>query len=69
MSEGKTNYDYKPQFFLEILKAVCLSVDWVPKLIQNLFPTMEQKLVQRCDRLRSLQMLAMAPNGLGFMIS
>ena len=40
-----TNHD----FFLEILKAVCLSVDWVPKLIQNFFPTMEQKLVQRCE--------------------
>ena len=36
-------------FFLEILKAVCLSVDWVPKLIQKFFPTMEQKLVQRCE--------------------
>ena len=35
--------------FLELLKAVCLSVDWVPKLIQNFFPTMEQKLVQRCE--------------------
>ena len=45
----RKNYDYKPQFFLEILKAVCLSVDWVPKLIQNFFPTMEQKLVQRCE--------------------
>ena len=33
-------------FFLEILKAVCLSVDWAPKLIQNNFSTMEQKLVQ-----------------------
>ena len=36
-------------FFLEILKAECLSVDWVPKLIQKFFPTMEQKLVQRCE--------------------
>ena len=36
-------------FFLEILKAVCLSVDLVPKLIQKLFPEMEQKLVQRCE--------------------
>ena len=35
--------------FLEILKAVGLSVDWVPKLIQNFFPIMEQKLVQRCE--------------------
>ena len=38
-----------PNFFLEILKAVCLSVDWVPKLIQKFCPTMEQKLVQRCE--------------------
>ena len=37
------------QIFLEILKAVCLSVDWVPKLIQKFFPTMEQKFVQRCE--------------------
>ena len=36
-------------FFLEILKAVCLSVNWVPKLIQKSFQTMEQKLVQRCE--------------------
>ena len=36
-------------FFLEILKVVCLSVDWVPKLILKNFPTMEQKLVQRCE--------------------
>ena len=35
--------------FLEILKAVCLSVDWVPNLIQKCFPTMKQKLVQRCE--------------------
>ena len=33
----------------QILKAVCLSVDWVPKLILNIFPTMEHKLVQRCE--------------------
>ena len=39
----------KHNFFLEILKAVCFSVDWVPKLIQNFFPTMEQKLVQHCE--------------------
>jgi hypothetical protein len=45
----RKNYDYKPQFVLEILKAVYLSVDWVPKLIQKFFPTMEQKLVQRCE--------------------
>ena len=31
------------------MKAVCLSVDWVPKLIQKIFPTMEQKLVQRYE--------------------
>ena len=36
-------------FFLEILKAVCLSVNLVPKLIHKFFPTMEQKLVQRCE--------------------
>ena len=36
-------------FFLEILKAVCLSVDWVQKLIQKSVPTIEQKLVQRCE--------------------
>ena len=35
--------------FLEMLKAVCLSVDWVPKLIKKNFPTMEQKLVQLCE--------------------
>ena len=36
-------------FFLEILRAVCLSVDWVPKLVQKSFQTMEQKSVQRCE--------------------
>ena len=36
-------------FFLQILKAACLSVDWIPKLIQKIFPTMEQKLIQRCE--------------------
>ena len=36
-------------FFLEILKAVCLSVNWVPKLIQKNCQTMEQKFVQRCE--------------------
>ena len=35
--------------FLEILKAVCLSVDLVPNLVQKFIPTMEQKLVQRCE--------------------
>ena len=33
----------------EILKAVCLSVDWVPKFIQKSFQTMEQKIVQCCE--------------------
>ena len=37
------------KFFLEILKAVCLSVNLVTKLIQKFFPTMEQQLVQRCE--------------------
>ena len=46
----RKNYDYKQQFFfLEILKAVCLSVDWVPKLTKNFFSTLEQNLVQRCE--------------------
>ena len=45
----RKNYDYKPQFVLEILRAVCLSVDWVPKWIQNFFPTMEQKLIQHWE--------------------
>ena len=35
--------------FLEILRAVCRIVDWVPKLIQKSFQTMEQKYVQRCE--------------------
>ena len=35
--------------FLEILKAVCLSFDWVPKLIQRSFQNREQKFVQRCE--------------------
>ena len=35
--------------FCEIPKAVYLSFDWVPKIIQKSFQTMEQKLVQRCD--------------------
>ena len=33
-------------FFLEILKAVCLRVDWIQKLIQNICLTMEQKLCE-----------------------
>ena len=36
-------------FFLEILKAVCLSFDCVPKLIQKSFQTREQQFVQRCE--------------------
>ena len=44
--------------FLEIPKAVCLSVNRVPKVILKFFPTMEQKLVNAV-RLRSLRMLAM----------
>ena len=48
MSEGKTIIT-NHTFFLEILKAVYLSTDWVPKLIQKTFPTMEQKLFQRCE--------------------
>ena len=47
MSDGKTKI--KNQFFFEILKAVCLSFDWVPKLIQNSCQSREQKFVQRCD--------------------
>ena len=39
----------KNHIFLEILKAVCLSLDLVPKLIQTFFPKIEQKLVQRCE--------------------
>ena len=39
----------KNYFFLEILKAVCLSANWVPKLIQKCFQTIKQKLVQRSE--------------------
>ena len=39
----------KPLFFLEILKAVCLSFDLAPKLIQINFQIVEQKLIQRCE--------------------
>ena len=39
----------KPLIFLEILKAVCLSFDLAPKLIQINFQIVEQKLVQRCE--------------------
>ena len=45
----RKNYYYETQFFFEILKAGCLSVDWIPKLILKTCPTMEQKLVQRCE--------------------
>ena len=38
-----------PNFFLEILKAVCLTFDWVPKLIQISFQAMKQNLVQHCE--------------------
>ena len=34
---------------LEILKSVCLTFDWVPKLFQIGVQDMEQKLVQRCE--------------------
>ena len=36
-------------FFFEILRVVCISFDWVPKLIKIRFQAMEQKLVQRCE--------------------
>ena len=45
----KENQNYQPQFFWEILKAACFSADWVPKLIQKSFQTVEQNLVQRCE--------------------
>ena len=38
-----------PNFFLKILQAVCLILDWAPKLIQISFQAMKQKLVQRCE--------------------
>ena len=38
-----------PNFFLEILKAVCLRFDWVPRLFQISFQTVKPKLVQRCE--------------------
>ena len=46
---GTKNQDYKHNFFLEILKTVYLSFDWVPKLIKKSFQAMEQNLVQRCE--------------------
>ena len=36
-----------PNFILEVLIAVCLTFDWVLKLIQISFQ--EEKLVQRCE--------------------
>ena len=47
MSGGKTII--ANTFFLEILKAICLTFNWVPKLIQISFQVIEQKLVQRCE--------------------
>ena len=40
---------FQTPFFLEILKAVCLTFDWVPKFIQIGFQAMEQKLGQICE--------------------
>ena len=51
-------YDFKPQFCLEIPKAVCLSFDWVPKLIQKVFQPWSKNQFNAV-RLRSLRMLAM----------
>ena len=48
LSDGKIIIS-NPNFFLEILKAVGLTFDWVPKLFQISFQAMEQKLVQRCE--------------------
>ena len=48
LSDRKTKIK-TPIFFLEILKAVCLSFDLAPKLIQINFQIMEQQLVQRCE--------------------
>ena len=48
MSEEKTKVT-NHKVFLEILKEVCLSVNWVSKLIQKSFQTMEQKLVECCE--------------------
>ena len=39
---------FQTSFFLENLKAVCLSFNWVPKLIQKSFQTWEPQFVQRC---------------------
>jgi hypothetical protein len=47
--DGKKKRDNYPQFFWGILKAVCLSFDWVTKLIQKSFQTWEQQFVQRSE--------------------
>ena len=47
LSDGKLSL--QTPFFLEILKALCLTFDWVTKLIHISFQAMEQKLVQRCE--------------------
>ena len=46
---GRKNYHCRALFYFKILKAVCLTFDWVPKLIQISFQAMEQKLFQRCE--------------------
>ena len=46
---GNSFYIMAKSSFLEILKAVCLSVDLVPKVIQKFSQKMEQKLVPRCE--------------------
>ena len=48
-SRWKEKQRKQTKFFLEILKAVCFSLDLLPKLIQKSFQTMEQKLVERCE--------------------
>ena len=49
-------------FFKEILKAVCLSVNWVPKLTQIFFLQPWSKNQFNAVRMRSLQMLAVPHN-------
>ena len=48
LSERKTKMT-NHIFLKEILKAVWLSVKWVPKLINKSFKTMEQKLFPRFE--------------------
>ena len=36
-------------FSLQLKRPKFCNIDWVPKLIQKIFSTMEQKLVQRCE--------------------